>query len=126
MKRMENHWTNSVKKKRKPKKKKKIEEDPPTDYECDWRAKIKDSKILDDPNLPHEIKQKYAFLENNPLVMIVSSLPKTIILKGLEEYFNTLISSLNPKFSLHKPVKSIEFGVLRSWVILELINKEAK
>jgi splicing factor U2AF subunit len=43
-------------KKRKPRKKKKTDEDPPTDYECDWRSRIKDSKILDDPNLPQEIK----------------------------------------------------------------------
>ena len=113
-------------KKRKPRKKKKIDEDPPTDYECDWRAKAKDSKIFDDPNLPIEIKQRYAQLEFNPYVMIVSQLPKQIILKGLEEYFNTLISNLNPKLPERRPVKSLEFGVLRSWVVLELSSREAK
>jgi splicing factor U2AF subunit len=58
--------------------------------------------------------------------MIVSALPKQIILKGLEEYFNTLISNLNPKLPEGRPVKSIEFGVLRSWAVLELSSKEAK
>jgi hypothetical protein len=81
---------------------------------------------LDDPNLPPEIKQKYALLENNPLAMVVSGIPKNIPLKGLEEYFNTLIINLNQKVPDRKPVKNIEFGVLKNWVILELTCKEAK
>jgi splicing factor U2AF subunit len=71
-----------------------LDDDPPTDYECDWKAKIKDSKIYEDPNLPKDIKDKYAYLENNPYAMIISNTPYNIQLRGLEEYFNTLITSL--------------------------------
>ena len=114
------------KKKKKARKKKKLDDEPLTDYEADWKSKIKESKILDDPNLPKDIKEKYAYLENNPLAIIVSNVPNSIQLRGLEEYFNTLITSLNPSVPDRKPVKSLEFGVLKSWIILETTCKEAK
>ena len=103
-----------------------MEEEPETDYEVDWRPKIKDSKILEDPNLPKDIKEKYAYLENNPLAMIISNVPSNTPLKGLEEYFNTLITNLNTKVGDRKPVVRIEYGIVKSWIILELSNKEAK
>jgi splicing factor U2AF subunit len=65
-------------------------------------------------------------MENNPYLMIISNVPNNINMKGLEEYFNTLIVSLNPKITDKKPVKSLEFGVLKSWIILEARTKEAK
>lgn len=55
-----------------------MEEEPLTDYECDWKAKIKDSKVYEDPHLPQEIKDKYAYLEANPFIMIVSNIPFNI------------------------------------------------
>jgi len=41
------------------KKKKKVEvvEEAETDYEQDWQERMKKSKILDDPNLPEEVKK---------------------------------------------------------------------
>lgn len=76
-----------------------MEEEPLTDYECDWKAKIKDSKVYEDPHLPQEIKDKYAYLEANPFIMIVSNIPFNIQqseLRGMEQYFNTLITGINP------------------------------
>lgn len=70
-----------------------------SDFDEDWEQRMLSSKILDDPNLPEGIKKKYAFYENNPFMMIVSNIPPTISLKEIEEYFDTLITSLDPKLS---------------------------
>ncbi|CAK90407.1 unnamed protein product (macronuclear) [Paramecium tetraurelia] len=115
------------KKKKKNKKKKKWgeEEEIMTDFDDDWQNKVKMSKILQDPDLPQHIKEKYAIYENNPYMMIVSNVPLNVQLKELEEYFNTLITSLDPKIT-ERPIKAIEYGATKSWVVLECSSKEAK
>jgi splicing factor U2AF subunit len=75
------------------KKKKKVEtvDEFETDYEQDWEERMKNSKILEDPNLPEEVKKQYAYYESNPCIMIVSNVSSNVLAKELEEYFNTLI-----------------------------------
>ena len=70
-----------------------------TDFDDDWELKAKHSKILNDPDLPSQIKEKYAIYENNPYMMIVSQVPLTVQLKEIEEYFNTLITNIDTKIS---------------------------
>lgn len=66
-------------------------------------------------------------------MMIISNVPLTVQLKELEEYFNTLITSLDAKISIliyhfldERPIKSIEYGATKSWVVLECSTLEAK
>nr|QZA51943.1 splicing factor u2af1 [Paramecium bursaria] len=117
------------KKKKKQKKKKKwgenVKDEVMTDFDDDWELKAKHSKILNDPDLPSQIKEKYAIYENNPYMMIVSQVPLTVQLKEIEEYFNTLITNIDTKIN-EKPIKSIEYGATKSWVVLECSSIDAK
>lgn len=91
------------------------------------KKKIKESKVWDSTNIPEFLKEKYAALESNPLVVIIANIPINVTIEELREYFNTLLVSLKQNsFATGTPIKSIEIGETKNFAIIELSSKDWK
>jgi len=76
--------------------------------------------------LPEHLRKKYARIESNPLVLICANISPHVTIEELQEYFNTLIRTLNPNINTLCPVKNVEISHNKMFAILEFLNKDCK
>lgn len=88
-------------------------------------AKIHD-KIDKADNIPEPLKRKYKNIETDPLMLIVTNSPQDTAPEEFIEFFNVLLTSINPKFedTDNKPVRNCFIGETKRFAILQLIDLE--
>jgi len=105
------------KSKRKDKKRGDSEEDPGPS------KKVKTS-VLDNKNIPEDLREKYYEIEKNPLAVAIGNIPYGVSKNELLTYFTTLITSLKPDIA--NPIRNIEIGATNNFAIMDLDSKEMR
>jgi splicing factor U2AF subunit len=115
--------SNRLKKKKKSKKK--------LTYELIIQKKNIKQRIMDkidsSENIPQSLKRKYKAVELDPLALILTSLPLEVTSEELFEFFNVLLTSLDPSYDERgeRPVDSCEIGETKRFALIFLIDKES-
>jgi len=110
-------------KKKKKKNKKNRRRDESDDEDPGPTKKVK-SSVLDNKNIPENLRQKCYETEKNPLAVAIGNIPPSASKTELLTYFTTLLTSLRPDFV--NPIRDIEVGSLGNFAIMELDNKDIR
>lgn len=82
--------------------------------------------IDESEKIPQQLKRSLKKIELNPLMLIVSNMPPSITSEELQEFFNTLLRSMNSEYE-HKdinPVRNATIGFTNKYAVLEFLESE--
>jgi splicing factor U2AF subunit len=86
-----------------------------------------ETRIDEAEGIPQVLKRKYKKIELDPLCIILTYLPIHITAEELRVFFNTLLSSLVPRYDEDDvlPVADCEIGETKRFAVLWLVDLEA-